>query len=61
LLRISEKRYKAELEVESLKQVLAKKNAYIHEIEIKMKEMKKENEFLKTQVVELEEENKDLT
>ncbi|CDW74890.1 UNKNOWN [Stylonychia lemnae] len=61
LLRISEKRYKAEMEAENLKQVLSKKNAYIHELEIKMKEMKRENEFLKTQVVDLEEENKDLS
>lgn len=57
LLRISEKRYKAELEVENLKQVLNKKNAYIHEMEIKMRDMKRENEELKRQVVDLEEEN----
>eukprot|EP00347_Sterkiella_histriomuscorum_P014788 403359523 len=60
LLRISEKRYKAELEAENLKQVLSKKNAYIHELEIKMKEMKRENEELKSRVVELEDENNEL-
>lgn len=60
LLRISEKRYKAEQEVDNLKQVLAKKNAYIRELEIKLREMKTENEDLKTRVDELEEENKEL-
>lgn len=43
-----------------MKQVLNKKNAYIHEMEIKMKEMKRENEELKRQVADLEEENSQL-
>lgn len=55
-MRISEKRYKAEKEVENLKQVLTKKNAYIRDLEIKMRDMKAENEALKGKVVTLEEE-----
>lgn len=55
LLRISEKRYKAEQEVESLKQVITKKNAYIRELEIKLREFKQENNQLKDRVKELEE------
>ena len=60
LLRISEKRYKAEQEVESLKELLNKKNAYIRELEMKMKDVKTENSQLLVKVYELEEEAKDL-
>jgi predicted nucleic acid-binding Zn-ribbon protein len=60
LLRISEKRYKAEAETEKLKEVLTKKNQYIHDLEIKMRDMKRENDDLKSQVIMLEEENKEL-
>ena len=41
MLRISEKRYKAEQEVERLKEVMGKKNQHIAEMEVKMREMKK--------------------
>mmetsp|Transcript_39705 Transcript_39705/g.29314 ORF Transcript_39705/g.29314 Transcript_39705/m.29314 type:complete len:86 (+) Transcript_39705:225-482(+) len=58
LLRISEKRYKAEKEVESLKEVLAKKNAQLRELEMKMKELRSENGHLKMRVQELEEDVK---
>jgi len=60
LLRISEKRYKAEKEAEKLKEVLGKKLQYIQEMEIKMRDLKKLNEDLNSQVIMLEEENKEL-
>lgn len=47
MLRISEKRYKAEQEAEKLKEVLTKKNQHIHDLELKMKELKRENDALK--------------
>jgi hypothetical protein len=60
-LRISEKRYKAEQEVEHLKEIIAKKNALISNYEVNMKNLKLENEQLKTRVSVLEEEVKDLS
>lgn len=54
LLRISEKRYKAEKEVEYLKSVLQKKNVYIRDCDIKMREYKQENQKLKDRIEELE-------
>jgi SMC interacting uncharacterized protein involved in chromosome segregation len=59
-LRISEKRYKAEQEVDHLKEILNKKNAYIRELEMKLKDTKAENSQLHVKVYELEEEVKDL-
>ena len=40
---------------------MAKKNVYIHELEIKMKEFKKDSILMKERLLELEEENKDLS
>mmetsp|Transcript_35314 Transcript_35314/g.34325 ORF Transcript_35314/g.34325 Transcript_35314/m.34325 type:complete len:104 (-) Transcript_35314:389-700(-) len=43
LLRVSEQRYKAERELEAIKEILKKKNGMIRDMEIKMKQMKLEN------------------
>ena len=49
-MRISEKRYQAEQELEELKALMKKKNNYITELEIKAKEMRSENTLLKGHV-----------
>lgn len=60
LLRISEKRYKAEQENVKLIAILDKKKEHIRDIEVRMREMKVENEKLKARNAELEEEVKEL-
>ena len=47
LLRVSEKRYKAEAEVEALKVTLSEREAYIEELERQMEEFRNENSQLK--------------
>ena len=46
LLRISEKRYKAEKEVEQLKEVIKRKNDKIFELQMKLRESEKKNKEL---------------
>ena len=55
ILRISESRYKLQEELDHMKEVMLKKNQYIHEMEIKQKDMTKENSDLKQLVFDLEE------
>lgn len=46
--------------MDHLKEILNKKNAYIRELEMKLKDTKAENSQLHVKVYELEEEVKDL-
>lgn len=46
-MTISEKRYRAEMEVEKLKKTVAERDSYIKELELKMAELQAENSNLK--------------